>query len=446
MAEEENNDQENTTHKGNEADENNDSYSSDDDTYKDEEDDSSDHDDDAIASAELKRKKKKALLQFRCRLEDAILGNYLLGKPKKNLSKEESAKQKEKLREITLWDVPLLPSKGHEGTDILLLKFLKARDFKVIDAFEMLRKTLKWRNEYKADEILDEKLGSNVDSLLYLKGKDKEGRPLFFTVYGALKDKELYKKTLGSEDKCNKFLRSRIHYMEKGIKKLNFKNGGVDSIVQITDLKNSPGPAMKELRSVSKRAFALVQNNYPNFIHKNVIINAPLWYYASHTIHSKLLSPKTRKKFVFARPSKAKKTLLRYIAPENLPVEYGGFNREKDEDFSPADESSELIIRANSCCSIKFPVAEAGSTLVWDITVVGSDVSYMEEFVPDDEGSYKIQLQKQKKLRESVRNSFYISEPGKIVITFENGTFNKKKVFYRSKAKPTIPMSVFFKN
>lgn len=75
-----------------------------------------------------------------------------------------------------------------------------------------------------------------------------------------------------------------------------------------------------------------------------------------------------------------------------------------------------------------------------------SDVSYKEEFIPDDEGSYEIQLQKQKKLGESVRNSFYISEPGKIVITFHNGSFKRKRVHYRSKAKPTVPMYIFYKS
>lgn len=226
--------------------------------------------DEIMASVDMKLKKKKALLEFRCRLEDAILGNYLLGKPKKSISQDEMARQKEMLRDITLWDVPLLPSKGHQGTDILLLKFLKAREFKVGEAFEMLRKTLKWRNEYQADKILEEKIDSDVDNVLYLMGRDKEGRPLFYNVYEALRDKEFYKKTLGSEEKCKEFLRCRVHCMEKGIKKLDFKNGAVDSIVQITDLKNSPGPGMKELRSVSKRAFNLLRNNYPDFIHKNV--------------------------------------------------------------------------------------------------------------------------------------------------------------------------------
>lgn len=86
--------------------------------------------------------------------------------------------------------------------------------------------------------------------------------------------------------------------------------------------------------------------------------------------------------------------------------------------------------------------------MVWDLTVVGSsDVSYKEEFIPDDEGSYKVLLQneKEKKKGEGVRNSFYISEPGKIVITFDNPMLKKKKVLYRYKTKPTVPIYVLIK-
>lgn len=48
----------------------------------------------------------------------------------------------------------------------------------------------------------------------------------------------------------------------------------------------------------------------------------------------------------------------RYIGPENLPVQYGGFHRDNDEDFSPAENASELVFKANSTASIEFPVAE----------------------------------------------------------------------------------------
>ncbi|XP_062080391.1 patellin-6-like [Humulus lupulus] len=397
---------------------------------------------------QMSRKKKKALLEFRCRVEDSILGNYLLGKPQKFLSQDESIKQRAILKETTLWGVPLLPSKSHEGTDIVLLKFLRAKDFKVHEAFQMLRRTLKWRLEYKTDEVIDETLGplDIENKFLYYNSVDKQGRPLCYHIYEAFKDEEFCNKVFGSEDKCKEFLRWRIHVLEKGIKKLSFKNGGVSSIVQIIDLKNSPGPALKELRSFSKKALVLLQENYPELIYKNIVINVPFWYYVVHLLRSRFLTHKTKKKFVFARSTEVTKTLLKFIAPENIPVQYGGLKRENDEDFSPLDEASELKIKGNSTVYIKFPVSEVGLTMVWDFTVIGWDVSYKEEFIPDDEGSYKILLQNQKKVGQSVRNSFYISEPGKICITIDNPHYKKKRVLYRSKAKPTVPMYILFKN
>ncbi|XP_022155581.1 patellin-4-like isoform X2 [Momordica charantia] len=409
-----------------------------------------DEDLEAMEKKMRKKRKKKALLEFRCRVEDAIIGNYLLGKPKRNVSSKEAAKARDELKEISLWGVPLLPSKGHEGTDILLLKFLKAKHYKVHDAFEMLRKTLKWRKEFKTDGILEEKLGGcDLHNLVgFLDGKDREGHPLWFHANGVLRDKEMYQKTFGAEDqKCDEelFLRWIVQNMEKGIKQLSFSKGGVDSIVQITDLKNSSGPAMKEFRCVSKKALLILQDNYPELVYKNIIINAPFWYYARHILRSKIITPKTKAKFVFANPSKVTKTLVKFIAPEQLPVRYGGLKREDDDDFSPEDKALELTIRGNTAATIEFPVAEGGVTMVWDVTVVGWDVVYKEEFVPEDEGLYRIELQNQKKVGESVRNSFYISEPGKIVITIENPTFNHKKtVFYRSKTKPTVPMYILF--
>ena len=84
--------------------------------------------------------------------------------------------------------------------------------------------------------------------------------------------------------------------------------------------------------------------------------------------------------------------------------------------------------------------------MVWDIAVVGWDVHYQEEFIPDDEGSYNVLIQKEKRLDENVRNSFYIREPGKIVLTVTNRTFKKKKILYRSKSKPTVPLYTLISN
>jgi len=79
---------------------------------------------------------------------------------------------------------------------------------------------------------------------------------------------------------------------------------------------------------------------------------------------------------------------------------------------------------------------------MWDITVVGWEVTYKEEFIPNDECSYNVLLQNQSIVGDSTRNSFYINEPGKIVITVENGNFKNKRMYYRTKTRVTVPMFI----
>ncbi|GMN25301.1 hypothetical protein TIFTF001_044949 [Ficus carica] len=85
---------------------------------------------------------------------------------------------------------------------------------------------------------------------------------------------------------------------------------------------------------------------------------------------------------------------------------------------------------------------EADATLVWDLTVLGWEVNYKEEFVPNDEGSYTIIVQKAKKMGSNqgpLRNTFRSNEPGKVVLTIENTSSKKKKVLYRHKTKKQCP-------
>ncbi|KAL4361047.1 hypothetical protein GQ457_04G027180 [Hibiscus cannabinus] len=396
-----------------------------------------------------KPSKYKALVEFKSRVEESIIGNSLLGKPSSKLSHEESTEAIEELKEIKLWGVPLLPSKRHEGTDIVLLKFLKARDYKVREAFEMLQRTLKWRKEFKADEIVEENMGLDFDNLAYLNSRDKEGHPLYYNVYGALKDKQNLHKILGSEEKRQKFLRWRVQYMEKAIKELDFEASGTNSIVQIIDLKNSSGQTTKEFRSVCRKYWKLLQDHYPELIHQNIIINVPLWFYISHVFSSRLKAQRNNNRIVIARPGKVTSTLLKFIPPENLPVQYGGLQRENDDEFSSKDKVFVVKAKANTTEHIHIPTLEAGVTMVWDLTIVGSwDVSYKEEFIPNDEGSYRVLIENEKDTKKggSVRNSFYISEPGKIVISIGNALLKEKKVLYRYKTKPTVPMYVRIKS
>lgn len=73
---------------------------------------------------------------------------------------------------------------------------------------------------------------------------------------------------------------------------------------------------------------------------------------------------------------------------------------------------------------------------MWDLTVLGWEVNYKEEFVPSDEGSYTVIVQKGKKMSSQegpIRNSFRNNEAGKMVLTVENSSNKKKRVMYRYK-------------
>jgi hypothetical protein len=169
--------------------------------------------------------------------------------------------------EVFIWGIPLL---ADERSDVILLKFLRARDFKVKDAFTMIKNTVKWRKEFGIDALLEEDLGAELEKVVFTHGVDKEGHSVCYNVYGAFQDKELYQNCFADEEKRTKFLKWRIQFLEKSIRKLDFSPNGICTIVQVSDIKNSPGPAKSGLRQATKQALSLLQDNYPEFVAKNV--------------------------------------------------------------------------------------------------------------------------------------------------------------------------------
>ncbi|GMI78609.1 hypothetical protein like AT1G30690 [Hibiscus trionum] len=409
--------------------------------------------------SDLKEFEKKALFDLKSKLEQAILGNSLLDKPKggeesdgssaaeDEAKPEDSGEEKTTLRcradkDVSLWGIPLLPSKGGEAADVVLLKFLRAREFKVHDAFEMLRNTLQWREDGDINSVLDEEFGAELGSAAYMNGIDKEGHPICYNIYGVFAEEELYNTTFGTEEKREHFLRWRFQLMEKGIQKLDLRPGGVTSLLQINDLKNSPGPSRKELRIAMKQAVGALQDNYPEFVARNIFINVPFWFYTLNALLSPFLTQRSKSKFVVARPAKVTETLLKYIPAEEVPVQYGGFKKENDFEFSGQDAAvSEITVKAGSTVTIEIPAEEVGSTLMWELMVLSWEVHYKAEFVPSDEGSYTIIVQKSKKMVSQspelgpIRNTFINNETGKLVLTIDNTSSKKKRLFYRYKTK-----------
>ncbi|KAK4490618.1 hypothetical protein RD792_001306 [Penstemon davidsonii] len=335
---------------------------------------------------------------------------------------------------LFIWGVKLFED---EKTDVILLKFLQARDFKVKEAFTMMKNTIQWRNDFKIDHLLEEDLGcSELERTVFMNGYSKEGHPVCYNVYGEFQNKELYQNMFSDEEKRQRFLKWRVQFLEKSIRKLDFGPDGVSTIVQVNDLKNSPGPNKWELRQATKQGLQLLQDNYPEFVAKQVFINVPWWFLALNKMISPFLSERTKSKFVVAGPSKSTETLLKYICAEQIPERYGGLSR--DGDFGTGDCVTEVIVKPSAKSIVEFPVTEA-CDLSWEARVVGWEVSYGAEFVPSAENAYTIIIQKMRRIgsnqEQVISTSYKVDEPGKVVLTISNLSSKKKKLLYRFKTK-----------
>ncbi|KAM3352964.1 hypothetical protein ACQJBY_024256 [Aegilops geniculata] len=345
---------------------------------------------------------------------------------------------------VFIWGVPLVGD--DERTDAVLLKFLRAREFKVKEAMAMLRSAVLWRKRFGIESLLEADLAfPELEKVVFYRGADREGHPVCYNVYGEFQDKEVYEKAFGDEEKRERFLKWRIQLLERGIlSQLDFAPSGICSMVQVTDLKNSP-PMLGKHRAVTRQAVALLQDNYPEFIAKKVFINVPWWYLAANKMMSPFLTQRTKSKFVFASQAKSPETLFRYIAPEQVPVQFGGLFKEDDPDFTTSDSVTELTIKASSKETIEIPVNE-NSTIVWELRVLGWEVSHGAEFTPDAEGAYTVIVQKTRKVPANeepiMKGSFKAGEAGKIVLTISNAASKKKKLLYRSKVKSSAGESV----
>nr|VDC62096.1 unnamed protein product [Brassica rapa] len=333
--------------------------------------------------------------------------------------------------EVSIWGIPLLED---ERSDVILLKFLRARDFKVKEAFTMLKNTVQWRKENNMDELLAEDLqGAEFEKMVFTHGVDKQGHVVIYSSYGEFQNKEIF----SDKEKLNKFLKWRIQFQEKCVRSLDFSPEAKSSFVFVSDFRNAPGLGKRSLWQFIRRAVKQFEDNYPEFVAKELFINVPWWYIPYYkTFGNIIISPRTRSKMVLAGPSKTAETIFKYVAPEVVPVKYGGLSKESP--FAVEDGVTEAVVKSSAKHIIELPASE-GSTLSWELRVLGADVSYGAQFEPTNEASYTVIVSKNRKIgltdEPVITDSFKAGEPGKIVITIDNNTFKKKKVIYRFKTQ-----------
>lgn len=240
---------------------------------------------------------------------------------------ELTTMQESRLLQLRKWIAEL--QKGKVPSDTTLLRFLRARDFNVEKAREMLSQSLLWRKKHQVDRILSEYETPDVVKQYFPGGwhhHDKDGRPLYILRLGQMDVKGLLK-SIGEDG----LLKLTLHVCEEGLKLLEeatrSSEHAVHSWCMLVDLD---GLNMRHLWRPGVRALLriiqIVEANYPETMGRVLIVRAPRVFPILWTIVSTFIDENTRSKFLFygGKDYLQPGGLLDYIPKDLIPDFLGG--------------------------------------------------------------------------------------------------------------------------
>uniref|UniRef100_A0A3B3BIN8 SEC14 like lipid binding 1 n=1 Tax=Oryzias melastigma TaxID=30732 RepID=A0A3B3BIN8_ORYME len=219
--------------------------------------------------------------------------------------------------------------KGKIPKDEHILRFLRARDFNIDKAREILCQSLTWRKQHQVDYLLETWNSPQVLQDFYTGGwhhHDRDGRPLYILRLGQMDTKGLVR-ALGEES----LLRHVLSINEEGLRRCeeNTKVFG-RPISCWTCLVDLEGLNMRHLWRPGVKALLriieVVEANYPETLGRLLILRAPRVFPVLWTLVSPFIDENTRKKFLIyaGNDYQGPGGLVDYIDKEIIPDFLGG--------------------------------------------------------------------------------------------------------------------------
>uniref|UniRef100_A0A667X748 SEC14 like lipid binding 1 n=1 Tax=Myripristis murdjan TaxID=586833 RepID=A0A667X748_9TELE len=210
-----------------------------------------------------------------------------------------------------------------------ILRFLRARDFNMDKAREILCQSLTWRKQHQVDYLLETWTSPQVLHDYYTGGwhhHDRDGRPLYILRLGQMDTKGLVR-ALGEES----LLRHVLSINEEGLRRCeeNTKVFG-RPISCWTCLVDLEGLNMRHLWRPGVKALLriieVVEANYPETLGRLLILRAPRVFPVLWTLVSPFIDENTRKKFLIyaGNDYQGPGGLVDYIDKEIIPDFLGG--------------------------------------------------------------------------------------------------------------------------
>lgn len=222
--------------------------------------------------------------------------------------------RKSKINEVRGLLGPLTGKSALYCSDASIARYLTARNWNVKKATKMLKDSLKWRAEYKPDEICWDEVAAEAETGKIYRANycDKSGR----SVLVMRPAKQNTKSTKGQ-------IRYWVYCMENAI--LNLRPGQ-DQMVWLIDFEgfNLSHISIK----VTKETAHVLQNHYPERLGVAILYNAPKIFEPFWMVGKQFLEPKTcnKVKFGYSDDQNTKKMMEELFNVDELESCFGGNN------------------------------------------------------------------------------------------------------------------------
>ncbi|KAF7730981.1 hypothetical protein EC973_001027 [Apophysomyces ossiformis] len=209
-------------------------------------------------------------------------------------------------------------------SDGTLKRYLRARKWVFEAAKVMLENTVKWRREFRPDQLDPDYIRPEAETgKMYYNGFDKHGRPLWWM-------KPRYQNSKDAERQVKHI----VFCLERGIRLMPSNVETIDIVIDFKDSSSSHNPSI----ATSKKFLDILSNHYPERLGVAFVVKSPWFFLTSFKIISPFIDPVTKAKIKFVHdsdkvtyddnnkpPNNSELVFLQdYIPLEQLEAEFGG--------------------------------------------------------------------------------------------------------------------------
>lgn len=198
-------------------------------------------------------------------------------------------------------------------TDACLRRYLEARNWNLDKAQKMLEATLKWRSEFKPEEIRWHEVAHEGETGKVSKANfhDRNGRTVLIMRPG----KQNTKSSEGN-------IRHLVYLMENAILNLPEEQEQMSWLIDFNGWSLSTDISIKTSRDI----IYILQNHYPERLAVVVLYNPPKLFEAFFKVVKYFVDQKTfqKIKFVYPNNKESLELMKTFFDTQNLPSEFGG--------------------------------------------------------------------------------------------------------------------------